>query len=151
MDAIRFLKQAHEEAKSIFRQIEQASEQERGALWEKLEPELKLHEKMEEAHLYGPVADDAAREDATLREWKTQHHDEVREAEAMIGEIDGLDPSDAEWMEMVTELKETLEHHIQEEEQDIWPKIQHVWDRDRLEQAGAQMEVMKRTEARRAA
>jgi hemerythrin superfamily protein len=69
----------------------------------------------------------------------------------MIGEIDGLGPSDAEWMELVTELKETLAHHIQEEEQEIWPKIQSVWDRDKLEQVGSQMEAMKQTKDRRAA
>jgi hypothetical protein len=151
MDAIRFLKQAHEEAKGMFRQIEGATGQQRGSLWSKLEPELKAHEQMEEMHLYGPVADDDRVQDSTLREWKAHHHEEVREAEAMIGEIGGLDPAESEWMDKVKELKQTLEHHIQEEEERIWPKIQEVWDRTRLEQAGAQMEAMKQRQTRRAA
>jgi iron-sulfur cluster repair protein YtfE (RIC family) len=151
MDAIRFLKQQHDEAKAMFGQIEQASGQQRGALWKKLEPELKLHEQIEEAHLYGPVAEDTRVRDSTLREWNAHHHEEVGEAESMIAEIGGLNPPDTEWMEMVTELKETLEHHIQEEEQQIWPKIQQVWDRSKLEEVGAQMEAMKQREGRRAA
>jgi hemerythrin superfamily protein len=151
MDAIRFLKQQHEEAKAMFGQIEQASGQQRGSLWKKLEPELKLHEQIEEAHLYGPVAEDSRVKDSALREWKTHHHEEVREAEAMIAEIGGLNPPGADWMERVTELKGTLAHHIQEEEQQIWPKIQQVWDRSKLEEAGAQMEAMKQREGRRAA
>src|SRR5262245_43431062 len=151
MDAIRFLKQQHEEAKTTFGKIEQASGQQRGSLWKKLEPELKLHEQIEEAHLYGPVAEDARVQDSALREWKTRHHEEVREAEVMIAEIGGLNPPDSDWMEMVTELKEILEHHIQEEEQQIWPKIQQLWDRGKLEEAGAQMEAMKQREGRRAA
>jgi hypothetical protein len=150
MDAIGFLKQQHEEAKAMFERLKEASAQQRGALWQQLEPELKLHEQMEEAHLYGPVAEDATT-DATLREWKTHHHDEVTEAEGLMREINDLDSSGSEWMEAVGELKETLEHHIEEEEAKIWPKIREVWDRSKLEEAGLQLEAMKKRESRRAA
>jgi hypothetical protein len=39
---------------------------------------------------------------------------------------------------------ETLNKHIHEEENDIYPRILQVWDRSRLEEAGHQMEMMKR-------
>ncbi len=41
-------------------------------------------------------------------------------------------------------IRLTLEHHIQEEEGDIWPRIEHVWDAAKLEHAGQQMENLKR-------
>jgi len=85
---------------------------------EKLEPELKVHEQMEEAALYGPVASEVGFRDATLREWQELHHDEVTEAEELIQEISGIDSSTDEWMEKVEDLQETLEQHIQEEEGD---------------------------------
>ncbi len=151
MDAIKLLKQEHEKAKEMFQQIEQAREPQRAPLWNKLRPELKVHEKMEEAHLYGPVAEDDRTQDSTLRDWAEQHHVEVGEAETMIEEISGLNPSDAAWLEKVQSLKNTLEHHIQKEEQRIWPKIRQVWDQAKLDEAGSQMEAMKKEEARRAA
>jgi iron-sulfur cluster repair protein YtfE (RIC family) len=143
MDAIQFLKQQHEEAKKMFGRIEQAGAGERGQLWAKLSPELKAHEQNEEQHLYGPVAREAAGRDATLAEWESHHQKEVREAEALIRKIDGANPSDQSWLAQVRELKSALEHHIQEEEGKIWPRIRQVWDAGKLEQAGRQMEATK--------
>jgi len=54
-------------------------------------------------------------------------------------------------MELINELKETLEHHIQEEEGNIWPRIEQAWDRSKLEHAGQQMETLKRQKMSRAA
>jgi iron-sulfur cluster repair protein YtfE (RIC family) len=150
MDAIAFLKQEHEEAKKMFQQIEQAREPQRGSLWNKLQPELKSHEKREEAHVYGPVAQDRMTQDSTLRDWAEHHREEVAELEEMIEEISGLSPGDAQWLQKVQDLKSTLEHHIEEEEQRIWPQIQRAWDPAKLDQAGSQMAAMKQKEARAA-
>jgi iron-sulfur cluster repair protein YtfE (RIC family) len=43
----------------------------------------------------------------------------------------------------VKEVHAALEHHIQEEEGTIFPKISKVWDENRLERAGTQMAEMK--------
>ena len=144
MNAIELLKNEHEKAKRAFGEIQAASADQRAQLWAKLEPELKVHEQMEEAALYGPVASEVGSRDETLREWQEVHHDEVTEAEALIQEISGIDSTTDEWMEKIEELQETLEHHIQEEEGDIWPRIQRVWDESKLEHAGEQMETLKR-------
>jgi hemerythrin-like domain-containing protein len=151
MNAIQFLKNEHEKAKRAFGDIQAASADERAQLWAKLEPELKTHEEIEEATLYGPVAQEVGTRDRTLKEWQEHHHEEVAEAEALIEEIDGVDPTADEWMDKVEELKETLEHHIQEEEGNIWPRIEQAWDRSKLEHAGQQMETLKRQRISRAA
>ena len=126
---------------------EQAQGGERERLWQQLGPELKAHEQIEEQHLYGPVA----REASDLAEWQEHHREEVQEAEAMIQKIDQTDASDQGWLEHVRELKSTLEHHIQEEEGTIWPKIRQVWDDAKLEKAGKQMASAKRKGGRKAA
>jgi hemerythrin-like domain-containing protein len=151
MNAIQLLKSEHETAKRTFGQIREASPAQRGQLWAKLEPELKLHEQIEEAALYGPVAQDVGSRDQTLKEWQEHHHEEVTEAEALIKEIGGLIPAVDEWIEKVEELQETLEHHIEEEEGDIWPRIQQAWDQSKLEHAGQQMETLKRQKMPRVA
>jgi hemerythrin-like domain-containing protein len=151
MDAIQMLKQEHEQAKKMFGEIEQASGERRGQLWTKLRPELKVHEQLEEAALYGPVAREVGANDSKLSEWEEHHHEEVSELESMIQNIDELEPSEPQWMEKVKELQQTLEHHIEEEEGDIWPRIQQVWDRAKLAQAGDQMATMKPQKMQQAA
>jgi hemerythrin-like domain-containing protein len=151
MNAIQLLKSEHEKAKRAFEEIRAASANQRAELWAKLEPDLKLHEQMEEVALYGPVAREVGPTDQALNEWQEHHHEEVTEAEDLIQEIDGLDPTGVEWMEKVEELQETLEHHIEEEEGDIWPRIQQTWDQSKLEHAGQEMETLKRQKRSRAA
>lgn len=151
MDAIQMLKHEHEQAKKMFGEIEQASGERRGQLWTKLKPELKVHEQLEEAALYGPVAREVGTKDSKLSEWEEHHHEEVSELESMIQDIDELEPSEPQWMEKVKELQQTLEHHIEEEEGDIWPRIQQLWDRAKLTQAGDQMATMKPQKMQQAA
>jgi hemerythrin-like domain-containing protein len=151
MNAIELLKNEHEKAKKAFRDIQAASADERAHLWETLEPELKMHEEMEETALYGPVAQEVGSREPKLKEWHEHHHGEVVEAVTVIKEIDGLDPMSDEWIEKVEELQEALEDHIEEEEGDIWPRIQRAWDQSKLEQAGQQMETLKRQKTQRAA
>jgi hemerythrin-like domain-containing protein len=144
MNAIQVLKGEHEKAKQGFSDIQAASPDQRAQLWAKLEPELKVHEEIEDAALYRPVARDAGSQDETLKEWQAHHLEEVSEAEALIQEIRGLDPVGDDWIEKVEELQETLEHHIEEEEGDIWPRIEQSWDRAKLERAGEEIEALKR-------
>jgi hemerythrin-like domain-containing protein len=151
MNAIQLLKNEHETAKRAFGQIQAASGEQRGQLWAKLKSELKVHEEMEEAALYGPVAQEVGAKDQALKDWQEHHHEEVEELEALVQEISGLDPIADEWMEKVEELQETLEHHIDEEEGDIWPRIQQAWDQSKLEHAGQQMETLKRQKMPRVA
>ena len=142
MQAILFLKQEHGKAKAAFHEIEGAPASQRRALWTKLRPELELHEKMEEQHLYGPAAREV-QADRSLVEYEAAHRREVQEAEGLIKEIDRLDPSADSWLATVTKLRDALEQHIRKEEQQIWPKIEQAWDAARLEEAGRQMAAMK--------
>ena len=146
MQAIQLLKQEHGKAKAAFQEIEAAPPPRRGSLWTKLRPELELHEKQEEMHLYGPVSREV-QVDESFAAWEATHHQEVQEAESLIREISRLDPADDRWLATVKKLRGALEQHIRKEEQEIWPKIQRVWDAARLEEAGRQMEAMKSTEA----
>ena len=157
MDAIEFLKKEHQKAKAEFGKIEQGGPRERGATWKALKPELELHEQIEEACLYGPLAQEsgsgaqATGGKTSWAEWHKHHQDEVQKVEATIREIEGLDPEDDRWLAKIKEVKSSLEHHIREEEDDVFPKLSREWDRTRLDRVGAQMEEMHTSKARRAA
>jgi hypothetical protein len=146
MNAIRFLKQQHAEAKAGFEKVESATAGQRRSFWQTLRPELELHEKLEETCLYGPVANEP-QADASLKHWDETHHREVQEAEDLIRSIDRLDASTDEWLQTVKKLRGALEQHIRKEEGEIWPKIEQVWDSSRLDEAGRDMEAMKAAEA----
>ena len=149
MQVIQLLKQEYGKAKAAFQEIESAPASGRSAMWGKLRPELELHEQMEEKYLYGPVAREV-QGDPSLASWEASHLHEVQEAEGLIKEIDRLDPAKDAWLASVKKLHGALEQHIRREEQDIWPKIERVWDSARLEEAGRQMEAMKKQETARA-
>lgn len=144
MNAIQLLEHEHQVAKRAFGQIKTAGPEDRQPLWAKLKPELKVHEQMEERALYGPVADQAGSKDDKLSQWRGHHHEEVTKAEELMKQIDQLDPASDRWMDKVATLQQALEHHIREEEGDIWPRIQQVWDASKLERAGQEMETLKR-------
>jgi iron-sulfur cluster repair protein YtfE (RIC family) len=143
VNAIQFLKQEHQKAKAAFDKVLQASPQQRGGLWQELAPELKLHEEIEDTCLYEPLARDAASKDKELAQWRQQHQAEVEKVGGLLETIRQLRSEESAWLGKVKEVHGALEHHIQEEEGTIFPKIGKVWDESRLERAGTQMAEMK--------
>ena len=63
------------------------------------------------------------------------------------------DPEDERFMAKVTVLKEQVEHHVEEEKTNLFPKVKKLLSNDELDDLGAQMEAltekMEGTEARR--
>jgi hemerythrin-like domain-containing protein len=143
MNAVQFLKQEHEKAKAEFAKVLSAPATKRGELWAKLEPELKIHEQIEDTCVYKPLSQDADGRDKVLAEWREAHQEEVDTVEDLLEEIEDLEPGSQEWLDKVTEVLTNLRSHIQEEEGQIFPRLSKVWDEARLKQAGQELEGMK--------
>ena len=60
-----------------------------------------------------------------------------------MGEIETTAPSDETWIAKFTVMKENLEHHIQEEEGEIFKQATQIFDGDELEALGRRMEDRK--------
>ncbi len=142
MDALEVLKQQHIEAHSAFAKIKAAGAADRATKWTALQPQLEMHEQIEEAFVYDPVAEDAS-EDPVLAGWEDEHEAQVAEANEVIARIDALDPVEDGWLQLVSTLGATLDAHIAHEEQDIWPRIRKAWPQVKLDQAGAKMAAVK--------
>jgi hemerythrin-like domain-containing protein len=71
----------------------------------------------------------------------------------LIKEISALKLSDEAFHPKLTVLQENTEHHIEEEEKELFPKVRKIWDVDKRKDVGAKMEAMKeqRTRKQRAA
>jgi iron-sulfur cluster repair protein YtfE (RIC family) len=143
MDAIQFLKQEHQKAKAAFEKVLKAAPESRGQLWTKLQPELEAHEQIEDACLYEPLSRDAGKTDSKLADWRKKHQKEVDKVEGLIKEMKELNPEDASWLTKLKAVHASLESHIREEEQDIFPRISKVWDETKLKQAGTELKEMK--------
>lgn len=142
MDALEVLKQQHFEAHAAFAKIKAADAADRAKEWTALQPQLELHEQIEEAFVYDPVARDAS-QDPVLVGWEAEHESQVAEANDVIAKINALDPAEDPWLQLVTTLGATLDTHIAHEERDIWPRIRKAWTQARLERAGTQMAAVK--------
>ncbi|HEY7205569.1 MAG TPA: hemerythrin domain-containing protein [Methylomirabilota bacterium] len=149
MDAIQFLQQEHRKAKAAFAELLAAPPARRGALWKELQPELKTHEAIEEACLYGPIEEEHPADDR-LSEWVSERHEEeVGEVEGLIKQTEQLDPTEDAWLGTVRQIHSALEHHIAQEEGEIFPRIGQVWDAGRLAKAGQEMTEMHGEKAAR--
>jgi hemerythrin superfamily protein len=148
MDALKLLEQDHDEAKKLFKQIEEAKGAKAGQLWTELKDALTLHEEMEETHLYPPLKEVETTEDLVLESYEEHHVMDL-----LIEEISALDPSDERWHPKVKVLQENTEHHIEEEETGLFPKVRKIWDVKKREEIGARMQEMKqqKQQKRRAA
>jgi iron-sulfur cluster repair protein YtfE (RIC family) len=143
MDAIQFLKQEHQKAKAAFEKVLNAAPASRGQLWTKLQPELEAHEQIEDACLYKPLSRDAGEKDSKLAEWRKKHQQEVDQVDGLIQELAKLEPEDTSWLTKLKAVQTSLESHIRQEEQDIFPRISKAWDKTKLEHAGTEMQEMK--------
>jgi hemerythrin-like domain-containing protein len=143
MDAIQFLKQEHEKAKAAFGKVLKAAPDTRGELWAALQPELEVHEQIEDEAVYGPLAHDAGKKDSKLAEWQEKHQEEVDKVEGLIEAMAALEPEHAPWLTKLKAVHASLESHIREEEQEIFPRITKVWDEKKLKQVGADLKELK--------
>ena len=135
MNAIELLKQQHEEAKSLFRQIESAKDPaKKTELFEGLADALAVHATIEEKHFY-PAAKSGATEDL-LREALEEH----LSAKRLIADLLECDPEDDQFDAKVMVLREQIEHHIEEEEGELFPKVKKLLSGDELEDLAVVME-----------
>jgi hemerythrin-like domain-containing protein len=143
MDAVKFLLEEHKKTKARFAEIEAAGPQQRGALWHALQPELKLHEELEDTYLYGPLSKDPAAKGTALADFEEHQDEDVAELEQEIHKLNQLEPASEAWLTQLRTIKDALMDHVEEEETEILPKVPDVWSQDKLDMSGRQMEAAK--------
>ena len=92
MDVLTFLKDEHDEAKQVFKKLEEAKGASAGRLWDQLKNMLTLHEELEETFFYPQLKEEKNTEDLILESYQEHHVMDV-----LIEEISELKPSDETW------------------------------------------------------
>jgi hemerythrin superfamily protein len=135
MDAIALLKDQHREVELLFKQLESSKDNEqKQALFEELADNLAAHSAIEEEIFY-PAA--YAKRTKELLQEAVEEHLAVKR---LLSDLLGMTPDDESFDAKVTVLKEQVEHHVKEEEGELFKKVKKELSSDELEALGAQME-----------
>jgi len=123
-DAVSLLSADHAEVKQMFetyRQLvdENADDEQRGELARKICSMLTVHAEIEEEIFY-PAMRDSVDDELTLDEAEVEH----ASARELIEQLEGMDPGDALYDAKVIVLGEYVEHHVQEEENELFPQAE---------------------------
>ncbi|HEX8232334.1 MAG TPA: hemerythrin domain-containing protein [Caulobacteraceae bacterium] len=117
-DAIALLKQDHREVEELFSKFEATGgEKTKAKLAAQICLELKVHTQIEEEIFY-PRSREEEVEGDLVDEAVVEH----QAAKRLIAEIEAGDPGDEMWEAKVKVLKEMVEHHVQEEEKELFPE-----------------------------
>ncbi|MEX3776510.1 hemerythrin domain-containing protein [Pseudomonas sp. MYb118] len=144
MNAIDLLKADHEKVKTILSQLSESTERatkKRAELLDKLEMEISIHTRLEEEILYPAFKAAGSKEqDVMYFEAKEEH----RTVDSLVlPDLKQTDPGTPEFAGRVKVVKELLEHHIEEEETEMFPQAKKLLGKAKLDELGEQMESMK--------
>jgi hemerythrin-like domain-containing protein len=143
MDALSLLRKDHDTIKPLLRQILETTdraEKGRSELFSRIKEELSVHEVIEEEIFYP-----ALREHPRAREIVLEGYEEHDVVSRLMGELDGMEPTDERFGPKAKVMAENIEHHIEEEEGEMFSKARQVFDDDELEALGERMARRKET------
>ena len=141
MDAIALLKHDHDKVKKLLTELESTTERgikTRTELFATIKGELTVHEIIEEEIFYPELKAHPKARDIVLEGFQEHHV-----VDLLMGELEALDVSDETWGAKAIVMKENIEHHIEEEEGEMFKQARQVFDRKELDDLGARMEARK--------
>ena len=120
-DAISLLMADHKKVKQLFRKFAKAHEGEDIELCKEIVEtacnELEMHTTLEEEIFY-PAARETVKDESLLDEAAVEHES----AKSLIEQLKSLDPDDPKWAACFIVLGEYVNHHIKEEENELFPQ-----------------------------
>jgi len=143
MDAFSLLKADHRKVEELFEEFESASGQAKMRLFQQIKTELELHTHIEETIFYPAVEEPKPTHDLTLEAY--EEHDVVKK---LLQELNRAKNPNEEWEAKAKVLQENVEHHVEEEENELFPKASKVLSSEELESLGEQMESEKARQQR---
>ena len=144
MNVFTLLKADHKKVAGILEKIDSTTERgvkTREDLFTQLKTELDVHAHIEETIFYPELEKADETHDITLEAFE-----EHRIVKQLLGELEEMDKSDEQWTARFTVLKENVEHHVEEEEGEMFPKARKVLGEEKAEIIGARMEAEKNKE-----
>jgi hypothetical protein len=141
MDALQLLKTDHDKVKKLLTELESTTERgekTRTELFATIKGELTVHEIIEEEIFYPELKAHPKAKDIVLEGFEEHHV-----VDLLMSELEALDVTDETWGAKAIVMKENIEHHIEEEEGEMFKTARSVFDKAELDDLGARMAERK--------
>jgi hypothetical protein len=143
MNALTLLEDDHRKMRRLLDELEKTTERgvkTREELYSTIKGELTIHEIIEEEIFYPALKEHPKAEDIVLEGYEEHHV-----VDLVMAELEGLPVDDESWGAKAKVMKENVEHHMEEEEGEMFKQARSVFDRGELEDLGERMEARRRT------
>jgi hemerythrin-like domain-containing protein len=137
MDIYEILEEDHETVGELLKKLDETTEQAaktREKLFLELKTELNLHSYMEELHFYPLLKDRKDSKEVTL-----EAYEEHRLIKSLLEELDNKAKDSEEWTAKFKVLKENIEHHIKEEEGELFAAARKILSSEKAIALGARI------------
>ena len=141
MDALKLIKDDHEKMRKLLTELESTTERgvkTREELYATIKGELTVHEIIEEEIFYPALKEHPKAKDIVLEAYEEHHV-----VDTVMAELEETPVDDETWGAKAKVMKENVEHHMEEEEGEMFQKARQVFDREELEELGTRMERRK--------
>lgn len=145
MDATKVLKTQHDEVRDLFKKFDKLDDGDRTGrleLFHQIKKKLEIHAQIEEELFYPPLRkarDEEARQDTA------EAYEEHAVIKDVLRDLSSVDPGTEEAFDATMKvLKENVEHHADEEEDDLFSDARDVFDHDELATLGERLEARTR-------
>ncbi|MDQ1439527.1 MAG: hypothetical protein QOK43_3156 [Acidimicrobiaceae bacterium] len=143
MNALTLLKQDHQNVEALFSRFEELAKgngtKAKGDVVQKIVTQLSIHAGIEEQVFYPAVREALADSTPTIFEALEEHH----AVKVMLSEIEKMPPTAERFDAKVAVMIENVRHHVQEEEDDLFPKVREAMTVQQLEELGQALEQAK--------
>lgn len=143
MDAITLLTRDHQTVEKLFQRFEKTGPRAvktRKQLADRIVGELSVHAAIEEQVLYPAIRENLPEVEDDVLEALEEHH----VAKWVLSEIDGMEPEHERFRAKVIVLIESVRHHVEEEEEILFPKVRRALGAEELEEVGQALAEAKR-------
>lgn len=140
LNPFAYLKEDHKKVAVMLSELEDTSERAvktRAQVFEKLDEALSLHAKVEETIVYPVLEEVKATHDITLESLEEHHV-----IKTLLKELAATPESDETWAAKLKVLKENVEHHVEEEEGEMFPKAEKALTEEQMTELGEEIEAM---------
>lgn len=146
MDAITLLKEDHKKVKKMLTELTETTNRAtktRVKLVEDINKEIQIHTTLEEEIFYPAFKDSAEKVDDEAMYFEAL--EEHRAAgELVLPDLSKTDPGSSQFAGRAKVLQELIEHHIKDEEKEMFPRARKLLDKSTIEELGKRMEVRKK-------
>ncbi|MDP8976516.1 MAG: hemerythrin domain-containing protein [Actinomycetota bacterium] len=133
------LKEDHKEVNALFQNYEGADAENRDRLVHEIIESLTKHSRVEEQVLY-PFIRAEVPEGEQLMDESEREHQEAKEAMARLRE---LSPTDPAFDDAFQALRDGVQHHVEEEESEVFPKLTQAVGDEALVELGSRLAQAK--------